>query len=98
MATTTTFNASSISRKLNKLDIFKSETERTRVSEFTSEGYRVTQLEDGVRVDYVGASTSRRMSDEFRLRQFLAIEKMFIELSWDGYAVTLDWPSILISK
>ena len=89
-------NASSISRKLNKLDIFKSETSRTRVSEFTSEGYRVKQLEDGVLIDYVGASNSRKMSDEFRLRQFLAIEKIFIELSWDGYEVTLDWPSIKV--
>ena len=96
MATTTKFTASSISKRISKLELPKSESSRGRVSEHISEGYRVTQSEDGVWIDYLNASTSMKTTDAFLLRQFLAIEKMFIELSWDGYAVTLDWPSIKV--
>lgn len=93
---TTTISASTISKQISKLDLPKSECSRGRVSDHYSEGYRVINTDDGIRIDYVNASTSMKTTDAFLCRQFLAIEKMFIELSFNGYETTLEWPSIKV--
>ena len=92
----TSINA--VSKIVKNLDITKSECSRGRISVHRSEGYRIKNTDDGIRVDYINASTSMKTTNDFLLRQYLAIEKIFIELSSDGYEVNLQWPSILIKN
>jgi hypothetical protein len=86
----------SISRFIKNLDVWKSETSKGRVSDFVTEGYKVQNINNEIFVQYVSASNNFRSTDLFRKRQFLAVEKMFVELSQAGYEVILEFPAIKV--
>ena len=94
--TATKISASSISKRISKLDLPKSESSRGRISEHRSEGYLVAKTGDAVCVSYTNASTSMKTTDDFLLRQYLAIEKIYLELADQGLDVSLQWPTIKV--
>lgn len=83
-----------ISRLLKSTGLDRSEDSRGRVSTFTSEGYKVATLPQGITVDYLSGFNSGRISDSsvmaFKARQNQALAKMYDAITGAGYWIAFD--------
>ena len=82
-------------RNIEGLDISKSKESRGRVSTFRNEGYKIAKNGNSWRISYL-ASSPHPSGEGFFARRWIALERLFIELSSDGFNVALDGWSLLI--
>ena len=83
-------------QRIEGLDISKSQESRGRVSTFRNEGYKIVKSGNSWRISYL-SSAPHNSGEGFFARRWIAVEMMFIQLSSDGFEVSLDGWSLVIS-